>query len=271
MQNFLHGIGEYITPVLKESRFRQAGVLSPEEFQKSGDFLVFKCPTWQWQSGDADRSRSWLPTEKQYLVTRNVTCARRVKDIESMVLEDAFSEEGWISSTLDRNCAGPQQNREDDEIPDIDELDIADNLIADVYDPAEYRPQLAGGSTVIKYRTYDLYITYDKYYQTPRLWLFGFDENRKPLSPDQVFEDISQDHANKTVTIEQHPHLSISLVSIHPCRHASVMKKLIVRMNERDGKENETIRIDQYLMIFLKFISCIVPAIDYDHTSAVRT
>ena len=29
---------------------------------------------------------------------------------------------------------------------------------------------------ILQTRTYDLYITYDKYYQTPRLWLFGYDE-----------------------------------------------------------------------------------------------
>ena len=28
----------------------------------------------------------------------------------------------------------------------------------------------------MKTRTYDLSITYDKYYQTPRVWLFGYDE-----------------------------------------------------------------------------------------------
>jgi len=31
---------------------------------------------------------------------------------------------------------------------------------------------------ILQTRTYDLYITYDKYYQTPRLWLFGYDEVR---------------------------------------------------------------------------------------------
>nr|KAG5701454.1 hypothetical protein BaRGS_032786 [Batillaria attramentaria] len=35
----------------------------------------------------------------------------------------------------------------------------------------------AGGeSGIIQTRTYDLHITYDKYYQTPRLWLMGYDE-----------------------------------------------------------------------------------------------
>lgn len=36
----------------------------------------------------------------------------------------------------------------------------------------------SGGDTgeIIQTRTYDLHITYDKYYQTPRLWIFGYDE-----------------------------------------------------------------------------------------------
>jgi len=32
------------------------------------------------------------------------------------------------------------------------------------------------GDEILQTRTYDLNITYDKYYQTPRLWLFGYDE-----------------------------------------------------------------------------------------------
>lgn len=30
--------------------------------------------------------------------------------------------------------------------------------------------------TVIRSRSYDIHITYDKYYRTPRVWLFGYDE-----------------------------------------------------------------------------------------------
>lgn len=29
---------------------------------------------------------------------------------------------------------------------------------------------------ILQTRTYDMYITYDKFYQTPRLWLFGYNE-----------------------------------------------------------------------------------------------
>lgn len=40
--------------------------------------------------------------------------------------------------------------------------------------------------TVLRTRTYDLYMTYDQYYQCPRFWLVGYDETRHPLAPDQV-------------------------------------------------------------------------------------
>ena len=46
-------------------------------------------------------------------------------------------------------------------------------------------------------RTYDISIVYDKYYRTPRVYLFGYDEHRQPLTTDQIMEDISADHANK--------------------------------------------------------------------------
>ena len=35
---------------------------------------------------------------------------------------------------------------------------------------------IGGEGGILSTRTYDLNITYDKYYQTPRLWLFGYDE-----------------------------------------------------------------------------------------------
>lgn len=46
-------------------------------------------------------------------------------------------------------------------------------------------------------RTYDISIVYDKYYRTPRVYLFGYDEHRQPLTTDQIMQDISADHANK--------------------------------------------------------------------------
>ncbi|KAG7257315.1 hypothetical protein CRUP_027242 [Coryphaenoides rupestris] len=78
-------------------------------------------------------------------------------------------------------------------------------------DLSKSKMDAGGEDAILQTRTYDLYITYDKYYQTPRLWLFGYDEvptpDRQPLTVDQMYEDISQDHVKKTVTIENHPNL----------------------------------------------------------------
>jgi ubiquitin-like-conjugating enzyme ATG3 len=63
--------------------------------------------------------------------------------------------------------------------------------------------------TVHKNRSYDLSITYDFYYQTPRLWLLGYSEDSSLLTETEVFEDIMADYAKKTVTMEPHPHLGM--------------------------------------------------------------
>ena len=116
---------------------------------------------------------------------------------------------------------------------------------------------------ILQTRTYDLNISYDNYYRTPRLWLFGYDETQRPLSDKEMYEDVSQDHVNKTVTLEQHTHLPPPpRLSVHPCRHAEVMKK-IMTMIEEDGRELEA---HSYLLVFLKFVQAVVPTIEYDYT-----
>eukprot|EP01099_Mayorella_cantabrigiensis_P003201 TRINITY_DN2488_c0_g3_i1.p1 TRINITY_DN2488_c0_g3~~TRINITY_DN2488_c0_g3_i1.p1 ORF type:complete len:177 (+),score=39.79 TRINITY_DN2488_c0_g3_i1:632-1162(+) len=120
----------------------------------------------------------------------------------------------------------------------------------------------SNSNSIVKTRTYDISITYDKYYRTPKVWLFGYDENHQPLKPQEVFSDISEDHAKKTVTVELHPHLNVSSAFIHPCQHANVMKKIIDRL-QANGKEA---RVDQYLFLFLKFLSAVIPTIEYDNT-----
>lgn len=118
---------------------------------------------------------------------------------------------------------------------------------------------------VVHTRVYDLSISYDKYYQTPRVWLFGYDEVGQPLTPEQTFEDVIQDYARQTVTIDPHPHLSQHHASVHPCKHSNVMKRIVDNLIAGGAQP----RTDQYLFIFLKFIGSVVPTIEYDYTMEV--
>ncbi|XP_030379300.1 ubiquitin-like-conjugating enzyme ATG3 [Scaptodrosophila lebanonensis] len=310
-------VAEYLTPVLKESKFRETGVLTPEEYVAAGDHLVHHCPTWQWASGDDTKTKPYLPKDKQFLITRNVPCYRRCKQMEYVGEETLVEEEsgdgGWVEThqlnddgtteveekicelTLDENrdeMHTPDSNKsapgaedeeeDDDEAIDMDAfeesgmLELVDPSVATTTRKAEADlisrqatdedgGGAAGGSSdsVLRTRTYDLHITYDKYYQTPRLWVVGYDEQRKPLTVEQMYEDVSQDHAKKTVTMESHPHLpGPNMASVHPCRHADIMKKIIQTVEEGGGE----LGVHLYLIIFLKFVQTVIPTIEYDFT-----
>jgi len=45
--------------------------VKPKQFVQAGDFLVTKCGTWAWERGEASKAFSYLPVEKQFLITRN--------------------------------------------------------------------------------------------------------------------------------------------------------------------------------------------------------
>lgn len=80
-------------------------------------------------------------------------------------------------------------------------------------------------------RTYTLYIMYSPYYRTPRLYMSGYLPNGQPLPPHLMMEDIVGDYKDKTVTLEDFPFFAnnIKMASVHPCKHASVMKTLLDR------------------------------------------
>ena len=166
----------------------------------------------------------------------------------------------------DRNNRMGKNNRNDKNIQD----DTDDNS-DDFYDANEDAlvVDYEENENILRTRSYDVYITWDKHYRTPRVWLFGYDEHRNPLTHKQIFEDVSPEHAHKTVTYEYHPHENYMALSIHPCKHASVMKKLIANWNEREGKgkvDGIKLRVDQYLFLFLKFIGTVIPTVEYDYS-----
>ncbi|TKY90438.1 hypothetical protein EX895_000436 [Sporisorium graminicola] len=444
LQTHFWAVREYLSPVLRESKFKEHGRITPDEFVAAGDFLSYKFPTWQWCAGSPSKARDYLPKDKQFLISCGVPSLRRVSQIEKGVGvgvkdddeklmsfgeggADAAEDDQWVATHFDAQQTGsasratnmldipdigedasaPEHQltagQEDDlaarvagvsianpatasiepstsandigdipDMPDIPDMDDeTDDLAGDVEeedDPATAAPATLNSATsgatsaadngkLLSVRKYDCIITYDKYYQTPRMWLVGYDEHGVPLKPAQIFEDVSSDYAQKTVTIEPFPHghagpdssattsasaVGVATASIHPCKHASVMKKVIERMNasvieeqrkaaaasggavggsggEKKKKkgwsvssavkrvtggaadssastpgeskdaataaaagatgdppaggdqddEMEGLRVDQYMIIFLKFMASIVPAIEIDATQAL--
>ncbi|KAK3680494.1 E2-like enzyme [Vermiconidia calcicola] len=369
MQNLIHTfidpLRDRFAPLSHTSNFRATGQITPEEFQAAGDFLVYKFPSWSWaDAATPERRVSYFPSGKQYLVTRGVPCKRRVKGEgadsflgggeEEQIVRDMLSgpgsgegeDDGWLKAgagkeggnggmsksaelrmrdvrTVDEDGRVGEKVEEEDEIPDMeDEEDDEEAIIRD----------RKGGGESEGLRTYALYITYTPYYRTPRLYLLGYDAaSNTPLPPLNMMDDIIGDYKDKTVTLEDFNFTAppIKTASVHPCRHATVMKALLDRADaalklrmeklkkgekpsdagmeglvEQTGKmdikpqstspqkpysdkdksadadwevlssdqqqpEEIAIRVDQYLIVFLKFMASVTPGIEHDFTMGV--
>ena len=297
------GAAESVMTTRTTSAFAEKGVVTPEEFVVAGDFLVQQCPTWAWQAGDPKRAKPFLPEDKQFLVTRNVPCRERAAAMEQFAGKEVHlsgDDEGWVEAGGD----GAGDADDADDIPDIDAGVAAVSLSAaeetardgsgasdassDIPDMEDFvdvaaeeeedeasllpprrseTPESAAlDARILRTRTYDLSVSYDKYYQTPRVWLHGYDERRNALDPRKTLEDISAEHARKTVTIDPHPHTGAPSASIHPCKHAPTMKRLVDGVFAATGNAP---KVEHYLLVFLKFIASVVPTIEYDYTLAI--
>ena len=331
MASYFRQAREWATPTLKESAFLDRGVLTPEEFVKAGDELVYRCPTWQWSSSTRP-SKSYLPEDKQFLITRNVPCPTRCRQLEgsaALNFETADNDEGfdddgeaWLVSS---KALGNKADDDNDIEDDFDILDEDGEVVAPPAKPSAVDPPAAsetsagaaagaggddddeyadmmdddddamvddnilqdddmavtaatgtandgdgGGDNVLKVRTYDLSITYDKYYQTPRIFLIGRNTNDQPLTGEEMMQDVMSDYANKTVTMESHPHVSGPHASIHPCQHGKVMKVIVQNLIKNASETSKPPSVEMYLFIFLKFVSSMIPTIQYDFTMDVQ-
>lgn len=238
---FLRNVREYWTPVLTESAFLERGVLTPEEFVRSCDNFISCFPMWKWAKGNPNGMCPYLPKEKQFLEIKGVPCHYRASKNNKMIILENSVENDWQDSTIE----GHERNDATYDLENLEDLDDFCN------------------GEIIKCRRYNISITYDKYYQTPKCWLTGVNEDGNPLTPEEMFMDIVDDYANKTATIEMHPHLFTSHVYIHPCKHATVMKNMMKSIVEHGG----TPTVEQYMILFIKFIQNVIPTIEYDYTS----
>lgn len=253
---------QYFTPVLEVSQFYEKGQLTPDEFVLAGEYLTRLAPSWSWARGDDSRLKPYLPPDKQFLISKRVVCMKRVHqmvngdaDIISMKASETVLPQSPESSV--RSAPSPE---DDDTYDDLSSYIESDLVTASI--PAIPFPPSTDSEHI---RYYDISIVYDNYYRTPRVYLCGFTPEGRPLGQGETMEDIIQDYIQKTATIDAHPHTGLQNISIHPCRHAETIKRIVDLMSSND----KTPPIQMYLFIFLKFISSMIPTIDYDNTMPV--
>lgn len=215
--------------------------------------------------GDGDDGSGQMAELEENVCEMTLGSAKR-GDVNAADEDDTHNDmESAVGTTNDDADDGDGDEDDDDEAGDMEEfeesgmLEMVDPCTATIVrsapvtktaaassaskssDGAVAAALEADGDSVVHTRTYDLHITYDKYYQTPRLWVVGYNEvsggmkmqifglfemsvvgllqNRKALSVEEMYEDVSQDHAKKTVTMETHPHLpGPNMASVHPCK-----------------------------------------------------
>ncbi|KAJ4355746.1 E2-like enzyme [Didymosphaeria variabile] len=347
VRSYIDTFRERTAAISHTSTFRETGQITPEEYVLAGDFLVFKFPSWQWADASSPSKRvPYLPEGKQFLVTRGVPCNRRLDDNfageagqDETLVRDGFAtgdadDDGWLrtggmaasqeAKVRDVQTVDESGNLgaadDEDEIPDMEDDEDDDEAII--------REPQGGSSASGPARTYTLYICYSAHYRTPRLYLSGYGSTSVPLNPHEMMEDIVGDYKDKTVTIEDFPFFehAVKTASVHPCKHASVMKVLLdradaalklrlaklkagkdvgkvdsgmeglvddtklLKLTEQskskageetkdkgddwevlsEGDEDEVaIRVDQYLVVFLKFMASVTPGIEHDFTMGV--
>ena len=293
MNNLLHEIKKKsediissIKPTLKKSKFYEEGKLTPEEFVEAGDFLTSKCPTWKWCAAKEDRYNKALPKDKQYLKTTVPSYKRASDYLKNNATTEKIVDGDWVDADLENKSnkdvkkpaaidldAGEEKKKDiivaggdDDDDDDFkiegeenaqpkkenDDFEIVDE------EEKEKSPEV----DVVKTRTYDVTVTYDFYYCVPRMWLMGYNEKGLPLSDDEMKEDVMPEYRNKTCTIEPQTCTGIKNISVHPCRHSLLLKKMIQDF-QNSGKKLE---VHMSILLFLKFLQSVVPTVQYDFT-----
>ena len=248
---------------MTKSSFQETGKLTPQEFLESGDSLVQKFPAWEWASGD-EETHPFLPKNKKFLILRQCPCPQRAPTMSS-ALPEGDAGDDWVDTHVGHQVKKVVVEEDADE-----EEDWAAS------DDDEGAAPKQGAAANSDLRLYDVTIVYDQYYASPRVYLFGYDANSQPLTKDQMMDDVYADNREKTVTVDPHPFLKAPCISIHPCRHAETMRRIIERAEVRMADEQEEAGVPEAeripflfptymaLFVFLKFIGSVVPTIMYD-------
>lgn len=245
----------------KKSVFLEDGRLTPQEFTDACDRLILSSSMWSWASATPEGFREpVLDPKKQFLKAKTVSRSRLKDDPADIqtIGEDGdflvmgtdlpkepekFEKEEKKPAPKKANEARDWNDSDDDEITEVKATDKP----GEEEDPK---------------RIYEVHITYDRHYLTPRLWLTGVDSKNRPLTQEQIMEEVMKEYRDKTVTYDKQPHTGEFMINIHPCKHANVLKSFA----EQAIANGNEVRPDQSLFLFLKFISSVMPTVEIDFT-----
>lgn len=233
-----------ISPLKKESNINE-GILTPDEFIMGGNALISKNNNWNWCSKDKNSAVDYLPEDKQYLIC---------KELKSNNYNDIYLDK--LDDDNDNDNNNDNWNTIKKIMDDLPEFKYSQNEIDDEIDPTVVTIDIKNNNESDENRFYNIIITYDKYYQTPHVWLYGNSIDGTPLSIEVMSKDISSEHINKTATFVN-TQFNTLCISIHPCNHSTIMKKIITQLLDN----GRTFTIDDYFVLFLKFITTIIPNI----------
>lgn len=285
-----------VTGPMTQSEFQKTGKLTPQEFVEAGDALTQKFPGWKWE-GSTEDIQNYLPKNKKYLILRECPCRERAAAIDTTsapVTNEATDADGWIDSNPDwvpttqnqqqqaeQPQAQAQQEQQKPAAPaafnyDEDEDDEDENAAPAANKANNAAAAVASANSSLRF--YNVVVSYDQYYCSPRMYLFGYKcgAQNVPLTKEEMMEDVYSANREKTATIDPHPFVQAPCISIHPCRHAEMMKRTLDRLEDRFKEEQEDVpEGDRFpfvfptymaLFVFLKFITAVVPTIGYDVT-----
>ena len=222
-----------MAPPPEKDMFQESGELSPDEFRRAGEHRIKLCAGWQWKPSENNEfSSKYLPEGQQYLLLEKVLCRKRLN--QNLKEEPKKMEEKVLAEGEDEIIVleGPEKEEEEED-------------------------------NIENYRFYKMYIIYDEYYHTPRMFFSATKENGSPVTNDDIRMDIQREYLDKTLTMEYFPFLpEVMMPTVHPCRHAAVLKT----MSDSMAEAGHNIESHFALLIFLKFISSVIPYVEFDTT-----
>lgn len=153
------------------------------------------------------------------------------------------------------NVDAPQEIKTVDEMPEIQDADM------------EAHEHDAGTLTMSKLeiptRTYVISIVYSKFYKVPQFFFYGLNEAKEVLTFEEIREDVSPEHLDKTVTLEAFPHhRKKSQVSVHPCRQGQVVNTLLQTLSTTSLTQDPHEQVREAMFYFLKVLATILPTIE---------